>query len=160
MPLVAGVDASTQSTKVAVVDADTGTVVALGRAPHTVTGAGGARETDPEVWWRALRDALLQTGRAAEISAISVAAQQHGLVVLDDAGRPLRPAKLWNDTESAEDARRMVADFGGAPWWAARIGLVPVASFTATKWAWRRRVSRGRSSDARQPSQGCWTRSS
>jgi xylulokinase len=140
MPLVAGVDASTQSTKVLVVDADTGTVVALGRAPHTVTGTGGARETDPEVWWRALRDALLRTGRAAEITAISVAAQQHGLVVLDDAGRPLRPAKLWNDTESAEDARRMVADFGGASWWAERIGLVPVASFTATKWAWLRRV--------------------
>lgn len=140
MPLVAGVDASTQSTKVVVVDADTGTVVALGRAPHTVTGTGGARETDPEVWWQALRDALLQTGRAAEIAAISVAGQQHGLVVLDGAGRPLRPAKLWNDTESAEDARRMIADFGGASWWAERIGLVPVASFTATKWAWLRRV--------------------
>jgi xylulokinase len=140
MPLVAGVDASTQSTKVVVVDADTGTVVALGRAPHTVTGTGGARETDPEVWWQALRDALLQTGRAAEITAVSVAGQQHGLVVLDEAGRPLRPAKLWNDTESAEDAQRMVADFGGASWWAEKIGLVPVASFTATKWAWLRRV--------------------
>src|SRR5574340_878293 len=102
MPLVAGVDASTQSTKVVVFDADTGATVAQGRAPHTVTGSGGARETDPEVWWLALRDALLQTGRAAEIAAISVAGQQHGLVVLDDSGRPLRPAKLWNDTESAE----------------------------------------------------------
>ena len=78
--------------------------------------------------------------RAAEIAAISVAGQQHGLVVLDAAGRPVRPAKLWNDTESAEDALRMVADFGGAAWWAERIGLVPVASFTATKWAWLRRV--------------------
>ncbi len=140
MPLVAGVDASTQSTKVVVVDADTGTTVAQGRAPHTVTGSGGARETDPEVWWQALRDALLQTGRAAEIAAISVAGQQHGLVVLDDSGRPLRPAKLWNDTESAEDAQRLIADFGGPSWWAEKIGLVPVASFTATKWAWLRRV--------------------
>ncbi len=140
MPLVAGVDASTQSTKVVVVDAETGAAVARGRAPHTVTGTGGARETDPEVWWQALRDALLQTGRAAEIAALSVAGQQHGLVVLDAAGRPLRPAKLWNDTESAEDAQRMVAAFGGASWWAEHIGLVPVASFTATKWAWLRRV--------------------
>jgi xylulokinase len=139
MPLVAGVDTSTQSTKVVVVDADTGATVALGRAPHEVTGTGGARETDPEAWWQALRDALDQTGRAAEIAAISVAGQQHGLVVLDGAGRPVRPAKLWNDTESAEDARRMVADFG-ASWWAEHIGLVPVASFTATKWAWLRRV--------------------
>ncbi|HSQ37467.1 MAG TPA: FGGY family carbohydrate kinase, partial [Acidimicrobiia bacterium] len=92
MPLVAGVDTSTQSTKVVVVDAETGTIAALGRASHEVTGTGGARETDPEVWWRALHDALLQTGRAAEIAAISVAGQQHGLVVLDAAGRPVRPA--------------------------------------------------------------------
>ena len=140
MPLVAGVDTSTQSTKVVVVDVETGRTVARGRASHEVTGTGGARETDPEVWWRALRDALIQTKRAAEIAAISVAGQQHGLVVLDAAGRPVRPAKLWNDTESAEDAVRMVADFGGAAWWAERIGLVPVASFTATKWAWLRRV--------------------
>jgi len=140
MPLVAGVDTSTQSTKVVIVDAETGATVALGRAPHEVGGVGGARETDPEVWWRALADALLQTGRATEITAISVAGQQHGLVVLDGAGRPVRPAKLWNDTESAEDARRMVADLGGAAWWAEHIGLVPVASFTATKWAWLRRV--------------------
>ncbi|HEX9977718.1 MAG TPA: FGGY family carbohydrate kinase, partial [Acidimicrobiia bacterium] len=140
MPLVAGVDTSTQSTKVVVVDAETGATVALGRASHEVTGTGGTRETDPEEWWRALRDALIQTERAAEIAAISVAGQQHGLVVLDGAGRSVRPAKLWNDTESAEDARRMIAAFGGASWWAEHIGLVPVAAFTATKWAWLRRV--------------------
>ncbi|MBU1228032.1 MAG: xylulokinase, partial [Actinobacteria bacterium] len=140
MPLVAGVDTSTQSTKVVLVDAETGATVAQGRAAHEVTGSGGARETDPEEWWSALRDALIQTGRAAQVDAISVAGQQHGLVVLDGAGRPLRPAKLWNDTTSAEDARRLVEAFGGPSWWAEHIGLVPVASFTATKWAWLRRV--------------------
>lgn len=140
MPLVAGVDTSTQSTKVVIIDADTGATVAEGRAPHEVTGAGGARETDPEIWWRALRDALHQTGQASEVAAISVAGQQHGMVVLDEAGRPVRPAKLWNDTESAEDARLLVEAFGGPAWWAEHIGLVPVASFTATKWAWLRRV--------------------
>lgn len=140
MPLVAGVDTSTQATKVVIVDADTGATVAEGRAPHEVTGAGGARETDPEVWWQALRDALGRTGRASEVAAISVAGQQHGMVVLDEAGRPVRPAKLWNDTESAEDARLMVEAFGGPGWWAEHVGLVPVASFTATKWAWLRRV--------------------
>jgi xylulokinase len=48
--LVAGVDCSTQSTKVIVIDADTGEQLALGRAQHTVTGTGGARETHPDVW--------------------------------------------------------------------------------------------------------------
>jgi xylulokinase len=137
--LVAGVDCSTQSTKVVVIDPETGQIVATGRAEHTVSGTGGARETHPDVWWEALREALGQTGLAGQIAAISVAGQQHGLVCLDAAGRPLRPAMLWNDTRSASDAIDLLEALGGATRWAARIGVVPVASFTAPKWAWVRR---------------------
>jgi xylulokinase len=137
--LVAGVDCSTQATKVLVVDPDDGRMVASGRAPHEVTGTEGARETDPEVWWEALRAALAETGRASEVGAISVAGQQHGLVVTDDAGRPLRPAVLWNDTRSAPDAAEL-RDALGADAWAERVGVVPVPSFTATRWAWLRRT--------------------
>jgi xylulokinase len=139
MALVAGIDCSTQSTKALIVDLETGEQVAIGRATHEVFGTGGARESDPEGWWTALRDALGMTGRAGDIGAISVAGQQHGMVVLDSGGRPLRPAKLWNDTESAAEAVELTEAFGGADWWANHIGLVPVASFTATKWAWLRR---------------------
>jgi xylulokinase len=139
MGLVAGVDCSTQSTKVVVVDSETGQIVATGRAQHTVTGTGGARETHPDVWWEALRIALGQTGLAGGVAAISVAGQQHGLVCLDASGRPLRPALLWNDTRSASDAVDLRAALGGATAWATRIGVVPVASFTASKWAWVRR---------------------
>ena len=137
--LVAGVDCSTQSTKVVVIDADSGEMVGFGQAGHTVSGTGGARETHPDVWWEAFRSALGQTGLAAEVKAISVAGQQHGLVCLDATGAPIRPAMLWNDTRSASDAVRLLAALGGADTWAARIGVVPVASFTATKWAWLRR---------------------
>ena len=140
MPLVAGVDCSTQSTKVLIVDSDTGSIVATGRSGHHVTGSGGARETDPLVWWKALASALADSGRASEVEAISVAGQQHGMVVLDQSGAPLRRAKLWNDTESAPDATALIQATGGPDWWAEHIGLVPVASFTATKWAWLRRV--------------------
>jgi xylulokinase len=138
--LVAGVDTSTQATKVLVVDPDDGRVVASGRAPHEVTGSDGARETDPEVWWRALRLALEDCGGAAEdVAAISVAGQQHGLVTLDGDGRPVRPAILWNDTRSAAEARELTEALGGGEAWADRVGLVPVPSFTATRWAWLRR---------------------
>lgn len=136
--LVVGVDCSTQSTKVLVVDVDDGTVVASGKAEHVVTGSGGARETDPGVWWQALEESLAATGRRGEIAAISVAGQQHGLVTLGDDG-PLRPAMLWNDTRSAPDALDLIDALGGPDAWADRIGVVPVASFTATKWAWLRR---------------------
>jgi xylulokinase len=137
--LVAGVDCSTQATKVLIVDAETGRVVSSGRAPHEVTGSDGARETDPEQWWNALRAALAQSGRAGEVGAIAIAGQQHGLVTLDGGGRPLRPAILWNDTRSAPEARELTEALGGPGAWAERIGLVPVPSFTATRWAWLRR---------------------
>lgn len=136
--LVAGVDCSTQATKVVLVDADSGSVVASGRHPHRVTGTDGARETPPVQWWEALGSALQQTGRATEVAAIAVAGQQHGLVVLDERGEPLRPAVLWNDTRSAPQAAGLREDLGGAQEWAERVGLVPVASFTVAKWAWLR----------------------
>jgi xylulokinase len=137
--LVAGVDSSTQATKVVLVDPDSGRRVALGRAAHEVTGEAGARESDPEIWWSALRDALAQTGRASDVAAISIAAQQHGLVTLDGRGHPVRPAVLWNDTRSAPDAAALVAAWGPDAW-AERTGSVPVPSFTVTRWAWLRRM--------------------
>jgi xylulokinase len=52
----------------------------------------------------------------------------------------LRPAKLWNDVESAADADALVAALRDGPaGWAAACGSVPVASFTITKLAWLRR---------------------
>ena len=137
--LVAGVDCSTQSTTVLVVDPTDGTVVGRGGAPHEVVGEAGARRSDPEGWWTALRDALAQTGCAGRIGAIAVAGQQHGLVVLDEAGRPVAPAALWNDTTSAPDAAALLEDLGGREAWATAVGSVPTASFTVTKWARLRR---------------------
>lgn len=139
MPLVAGVDCSTQSTKVLVVDVDDGTVVAEGRAAHEVRGTGAASESDPSSWWSALGAALDRTGRAGEVDAVAVGGQQHGLVVCDERADPLRAAVLWNDTRSAAEAEALVADFG-ARWWADRLGVVPVPSITVTSWAWLRSV--------------------
>lgn len=136
-PLVAGVDCSTQQTKVAVVDPGSGRVLALGRSAHTVTGGGGARESDPREWWAAMADALAQTGLAREIAAISVAGQQHGLVCLDGNGEPLRPAILWNDVRPGPQASAL-AETLGRETWAELTGAPPIASFTVAKWAWLR----------------------
>lgn len=140
MPLVVGADCSTQSTKVLVVDVDDGRVVASGAAAHEVEGEAGARETDPAAWDASLASALHQTGRAAQVAAISVGAQQHGMVVLDSAGRPLRKAPLWNDTRDALDARALVTALGGPQACAARVGSVLTSSFTVAHWAWLRRT--------------------
>jgi len=138
--LVAGVDCSTQSTKVLVVDADDGHIVAAGAAGHPVEGTGGARETEPGEWEVSLADALGACGRAEELAAISVGGQQHGLVVLDGAGRPLRKAPLWNDTRAAADAARLVEELGGPEECSKRVGSVLTSSFTIAHWAWLRRT--------------------
>ncbi|MEV4493100.1 xylulokinase [Micromonospora coxensis] len=135
MPLVAGVDSSTQSCKVVVRDAETGALVRQGRAPHP-----DGTEVDPEAWWDALRTAVDAAGGLADVVAVSVAGQQHGMVCLDDAGQVVRPALLWNDTRSADAAADLIAEAGGGEAgrrsWAEATGSVPVASFTATKLRW------------------------
>src|SRR5262249_2044532 len=66
--------------------------------------------------------------------ALAVAGQQHGLVTLDAAGRPVRPAILWNDVRAAGQAARLVAALGPAEW-ATRTGTRPGARPTPPKWA-------------------------
>ncbi len=133
-PLVAGVDSSTQSTKVELRDATTGELVAHGRAAHPVTTPPRS-EQHPDDWWAALVSAMADCGTArSRVAAISIAGQQHGLVCLDDRDRVLRPAPLWNDTTSAAEADRLVARLGREAW-ASSCGSVPVAAFTITKLA-------------------------
>ena len=132
MTLVAGVDSSTQSCKVVVRDLETGALVRSGRAAHP-----DGTEVDPAAWWSALQEAIASAGGLDDVDAISIAGQQHGMVVLDAQGRVIRDALLWNDTRSAQAARDLI-DEVGAEEYANRVGVVPVASFTATKLRWLR----------------------
>ena len=128
---MAGVDSSTQSCKVLVVDATTGAVVRRGRAAHP-----DGTEVDPRHWWEALQSAIGDAGGLDDVAAVSVGGQQHGMVVLDDARAVVRPALLWNDTRSAGAAAELTEELGGPQVWADEVGLVPVASFTITKLRW------------------------
>jgi xylulokinase len=128
--LVAGVDSSTQSCKVVIRDAATGELVRKGSAPHP-----DATEVDPEIWWEAARAAVAAAGGLDDVAAMSVAAQQHGMVCLDETGRVVRPALLWNDMRSGPAAEALVAELGPEAW-AKAVGSVPVASFTVTKMRW------------------------
>ena len=129
MTLVAGVDCSTQATKVVVCDAGTGAVVRSGRAGHP-----DRTEVDPAVWWSAWEQA--SDGLLDGVEAIAVGGQQHGMVLVDDAGVPVRDALLWNDNRSAPQAEQLIEELGGPGAWAEAVGSVPVASFTVTKLRW------------------------
>jgi xylulokinase len=137
MPLVAGVDSSTQSCKVVIRDADTGALVRQGRAAHPE-----GTEVHPDHWWTALQKAVADAGGLDDVSAVAVAGQQHGMVCLDADGDVVRPALLWNDTRSAGAASELIKAAGGgdplagAGYWAGATGTVPVASLTLTKLHW------------------------
>jgi xylulokinase len=128
--LVAGIDSSTQATKVVVRDADTGALVGEARAPHP-----SGTEVDPAEWWHALQLAT-RGGLLDDVAAVAVGAQQHGMVCLDETGAVVRPALLWNDTRSAQAAADLITELGGPQAWAEAVGSVPVASFTVTKLRW------------------------
>ncbi|MEV6847839.1 xylulokinase [Actinoplanes sp. NPDC051411] len=131
MTLVAGIDSSTQSCKVVIRDAETGKLVRQGRASHP-----DGTEVHPDAWWTALQSAIAEAGGLDDVAAVSVAGQQHGMVVLDENGEVVRPALLWNDTRSAGAAADLTAELGGPEKWVEAVGIVPVASFTLTKLRW------------------------
>lgn len=135
MSLVMGIDSSTQSTKVEVRDVVSGELVATARSAHPPTNPP-VSEQSPGAWWDALVDAVQQIGDyRRQVVALSVAGQQHGLVLIDGSDQVIRPAKLWNDTTSAPNATALVD--GSSPMtWAEATGSVPVASFTISKLAW------------------------
>lgn len=153
MPLVAGIDSSTQSCKVVIRDSDTGALVRQGRASHPE-----GTEVHPDHWWTALQEAISQAGGLDDVDAVSIGGQQHGMVCLDESGNVVRPALLWNDTRSALDAEELILEAGqgdaaaGAAYWAASTGTVPVASLTATKLRW---LARNEPENARRTSAVC-----
>ena len=153
MPLVAGIDSSTQSCKVVIRDSATGALVRQGRASHP-----DGTEVHPDHWWTALQEAIAAAGGLDDVDAVSVGGQQHGMVCLDETGEVVRPALLWNDTRSARDAEELILDAGqgdpaaGSAYWASSTGTVPVASLTATKLRW---LARNEPENARRTAAVC-----
>ena len=127
--LVAGIDSSTQSTKVLLVRASDGKVVDQASAPHPV-----GTEVNPDAWWEALQRA--GSGLLGRAAAIGVGGQQHGMVALDADHQVVRNALLWNDLRSAPQIAAVVEHLGGAQACADEIGSVPAAAFTVTKLRW------------------------
>ena len=139
-----GIDCGTQSTKALILDADTGGEISVGQADHAlVSRPDGTREQDPRRWVdaaaTAVRGALQGSGRV-EVAGMSVSGQQHGLVALDSADQPVRPAKLWNDTATVDACRSLTVRMGGEEAVHAATGNVFLPAYTAPKVEWLRCV--------------------
>ncbi len=131
-----GIDLGTGSVKAALID-DDGTILAKASRPYAVTAPhAGWAESDPAEWLEATLDVtrrvLAESG--ATPTSVGFSGQMHGVVLADADLRPLRPAILWADTRSAEQARAMAADLGAER--LSRLGSPAVAGFAATTLAW------------------------
>lgn len=142
MNYVAGIDAGTQSLKVAVYDPATRRVVASVAEPLGLARrADGSREQDPADWVQALRTcfARLDTSIRAHISALAVSGQQHGFVPVDTDGEVLAPAKLWCDTSTTVECDEIMNALGGVDACVEIAGNPILAGYTASKLPWTRK---------------------
>src|SRR5262249_17744097 len=96
MTRLVGLDVGTSSVKAVAIDDDGAVLAVAGRGYPLSTPRPGWSEQDPEDWWRGAAEVLDELD-AASAAGIGLSGQMHGLVSLDEAGRPLRPAILWND---------------------------------------------------------------
>jgi xylulokinase len=141
--LLLGIDSGTQSTKVLVVDARSGKVLASAARSYEMVPnlPPGAKEQNPQDWLDAtagaIRAALRQAkASASEVKAIGVSGQQHGFVPLDKDGRVIRPAKLWCDTATAPECAEITEKLGGAKATVRALGNSVLPGFTASKILW------------------------
>jgi len=128
-----GLDVGTQSTKAVLYDVGARRAVAKSARGYGLlpTGVRGRAEQDPGTWTDAVDGAVAEVlsrvpGAAAGVAGIGVSGQQHGMVALDAAMRPVRPAKLWCDVEAAPEAEELSRG----------VGWTMVPSFTAPKVLW------------------------
>jgi xylulokinase len=137
-PTYLGIDLGTSELKVVLVDAAQ-QLVATARSALSVQRPQPLwSEQHPSAWWEAVEAALAELRRCvprelAAVAAIGLSGQMHGAVLLDDRGRVLRPAILWNDlrasAECAELERR-------APDLRRITGNLAMPGFTAPKLLW------------------------
>lgn len=141
--LCLGLDSGTTTCKGLVLEADTGKVLAQANARHSfVKGLPrGHVEQDPQIWSDAAERVILTCldkigERRSELVAFGASARQHGLVTLDDRNQPVRPAKLWCDNSTAEQAEKLHRALGNADELIERTGNAMVSGYTAPKILW------------------------
>ena len=138
-----GIDISTTGAKALVIDTAGAVMVSATEEYPLYTPKPLWSEQNPEDWWQgtvtAVKRALTASGvSAGEIAGIGLTGQMHGLVLLDRAGRVLRPAILWNDQRTGAQCAEITAAAGGLERLLALTGNAMLPGFTAPKIAWVR----------------------
>ena len=141
--LLLGYDIGTSSVKAALVDAQTGQTVASAQYPDAeapiMAKQPGWAEQDPEMWWEELKQATARAaakagGSLADVKAIGISYQMHGLVCVGKDGKPLRPSIIWCDGRAVPYGNKAFEAIGGEK--CLQHLLNSPGNFTAAKLAW------------------------
>src|SRR5919205_3657912 len=103
--MLLGLDLGTGSVK-ALLMAESGAILGGGTASYAVRAPRpGWAESTPDDWWAAVLEATKAAvgRRGAEVTALGLSGQMHGVVLADELGFPLRPAILWADARSGRE---------------------------------------------------------
>ncbi len=145
-----GYDIGSSSVKASLVDAESGKCIASAFYPKTeapiLSRQPGWAEQDPDAWWGYLKAATAEVLAVAcgndrharpdraSIAAIGISYQMHGLVCVDKAGKPLRPAIIWCDSRAVPYGQKAFEGLGSG--WCLKHLLNSPGNFTAAKLAW------------------------
>jgi xylulokinase len=137
-----GIDIGTSSVKALLVDTEGNIAAKTSREYPLSSPAPLWSEQDPEDWWQGTRAVIAEffeqsSLNPAQIVAVGLTGQMHGLVLLDAAGKVLRPAMLWNDQRTGEQCER-IHEAAGRENVIRITGKPALASFTAPKILWVR----------------------
>lgn len=141
MTLLLGIDVGTSSVKSALVDANTGALIAVaGQEYPLYQPQPGYAEQNPDDWWQAaiatVRQVTTEAGRN-DVAAIGYSGHMHGTILLDSAHQPLHPAIIWADQRSGESTQHLI-DAASEEHLLTTTGTLPAAGFMGATLVWLR----------------------
>lgn len=133
-----GIDLGTSALKLLLVDEAGKVLNTVSKAYDVYYPKPGWSEQSPENWWQALKDGLadlIANIDKSQIVAIGAAGQMHGLVILDEDDKVIRPAILWNDGRTSKETQYLNKTIG-TELLAQETSNMAFAGFTAPKILW------------------------
>ncbi|MBN1391213.1 MAG: carbohydrate kinase [Sedimentisphaerales bacterium] len=143
MTLLLGYDVGSSSIKATLMEAESGKVLAAATSPkkemEIIAQKFGWAEQNPTMWWEHVVNATQmiksQTAfDAADVKAIGISYQMHGLVIVDKNKEVLRPSIIWCDGRAVQLAKKAAADIGEEKCLKSLLNLP--GNFTASKLKW------------------------
>jgi xylulokinase len=138
-----GIDVGTSSIKASIVDSFSGHTIASAHSPteEMVVSAAelGWAEQHPDTWWEhtviSIKSALQKINiDPTKVAAIGISYQMHGLVMIDQEHKPLRPSIIWCDSRAVEIGNKAFTDLGN--YYCHQHLLNSPGNFTASKLKW------------------------